>query len=393
LTTEITTREQREQRLDSVPTLTQITDSDDSQAFYNAGEELGAWTLKPYSRPIKNQDGFEHIEYLKTDTGEDWLDEQGEKKILNSLNEIMVYNRETDSYEAIPYVSTKKWHKVTDHNRLLQIVDKWVGRGAVPELVYLSPNKAQFSGILRLPDLFTQFSGLDQLMGKLVFQNSIDGSKRFGIKFSAVRYVCTNMIHFGGKNSDVSFSTKHTQRIDYRIAERIEIQHEKMREVASNMENQFVQLANVNMDENKTVDFLREFLVSENKNILSSATYADLSDDSTKHYALRTKEQIDKNIKSIVQIASGNGMQGNTSGSIAGTAYGVYQAILEQSDWYRDVNRFDSLGRANSRFQTVQNSRTLQAIGVDDAKVNYKVAALREITDYANRLQPMLVSV
>ena len=380
MTTVYNVREQRTERVGEIDTLKKI-DSPDSHAFYNAGEDLGAWTLKPKSRPFVNIDGYEHVEYKTSRSGDRVLDKFGNPIVERSMNEVLIFNRDTNRYEAIPMGNVLTNHVIVDHNEMMGIIEAWVGVGAIPELIHLSNDKATFSGVVKVPDMFTKFSGIDAIFGKLVFQNNITGQKKFSIKFAAERYVCVNMIYFTGRNDQHQFTTKHTTHIGVRISERIEMQHEKIREVAVNMENGFVELANVNMNENQTVDFLRKFLVKSDKRLPARTNYSDLADDPKLG---RTKNNIDQKIREISLIASGNGLQGDTVGSTGGSAYAVYQAILEHSDWYRD-NSITS-----DSYSKVRNDRSLQALGIgnNDQVEHYKKHALTAIGLEAENLAP-----
>lgn len=353
---------------------TDVTKYQGDSAFFDAGSDLGAFNLEPKLRPFKNEDGYTHIEYELSSTGEPLKSELGEPIVKNALYEITVLNRETGQRQAIPFSSAKKRMKLVDHNRLVPIVDAWVGQGAKPLLVTLSKDKAVFSGILELPDLFTKFSGMDELVGKLIVQNSINGTKRFGVRFGTERYICRNMFHFEDKNGSTSFSTKHTKLVELRIAERIEVQHDAIRANALEMETSFERLSNSNMDNSQTVDFLRGFLVSSNKKTKKDTTYSDLESVA--------KTKVDNRIEEIVEIANGSGNQGNSIGSIGGTAYGVYNAIIEQTDWYRDGSQFTREGIPNRNYANRVETRTMQALGVDDSTVAFKVNALEAITDY-----------
>jgi len=367
---QISAREIRANRANSVATGLATYTGDN--ALFDAGNDLGIWDLKPSLRPITNEDGFTHIEYKKTRTGETELDLLGKPVVANSLNEITIINPNSGQREAIPFRSAGKIMTLWDHNRLIPTVKAWIGEGSKLRMLHVSPNWAVVCVIVELPKLFKTFSGMNELLGVLILQNSIDGTKRFGARFGAEQYACYNMAWFSGENS---FSTKHTKRISIRVDEQISIQHEKIRETAALMEMQFEQLANVNMDNSQTVDFLQDFLVRENKHVSNKTVYGDLEG------AAKTK--LDNRIETILGLSNGIGEQGNTVGEIGGSAYGVYQAILEETDWYRDGAQYNREGEINASFQSRQNARTLQAMGVDTSTVQYKQNALTAISDYA----------
>ena len=60
----------------------------------------------------------------------------------------------------------------------------------------------------------------------------------------------------------------------------------------------------------------------------------------------------------------------------------MYNAIIEQTDWYRDGSQFTREGVPNRNYANRVETRTMQALGVDDSTVTFKVNALEAITDY-----------
>ena len=370
MTTLQTAREIRAERSNLVAT--GLENYTGENALFDAGADKGIWDLKPQLRPITNEDGYTHLEYKLTRSGETALDEFGKPIVANSLNEITIVNPHSGERQAIPFRSAGKVMNLWDHNRLVPVAKNWIGEGAKLRMLHVSDNFAVVTVILELPDLFKKFSGMNTLLGCLILQNSIDGTKRFGARFGAEKYACLNMSWFTDENS---FSTKHTKRISIRVDQQISLQHEKIRETAQVMETQFEQLANVTMDNSQTVEFLQTFLVQENKHVSNKTVYTDLVG------AAKTK--IDNRIETIVGLSNGVGDQGNTVGEIGGSAYGVYQAILEETDWYRDGAKRDRDGEINPNFQSRQNARTLQAMGVDTSTVQFKQNALTAISNYA----------
>ena len=236
---QISAREIRSNRANSVATGLATYTGDN--ALFDAGNDLGIWDLKPSLRPITNEDGFTHIEYKKTRTGENELDVLGEPIVANSLNEITIMNPNSGQREAIPFRSAGKIMTLWDHNRLIPTAKAWIGEGSKLRMLHVSPNWAVVTVLLELPELFKTFSGMNELLGVLILQNSIDGTKRFGSRFGSEQYACYNMAWFSGENS---FSTKHTKRISNRVDEQISIQHGKIRETAAVSQCQHGQFAN-----------------------------------------------------------------------------------------------------------------------------------------------------
>jgi len=204
-------------------------------------------------------------------------------------------------------------------------------------------------GIMKLPDSGYLF-GSDQVDNYLTIANGHDGSMGVTAMVTPIRLSCTNQLSFALKNASHSLRTKHTLRVDDRIAlakesiEQFHVYNEQMKAIGDNLfalpcstedvRKMYVGLNGVDAKENE---------VSEVYNGKGRPEPKFGEDGSPIKYGSMQSNKFDNAEELLVSIYE-NRFDGfedvrrtnaNTMQGIENTMWGGLNALTEHLDWYQ----------------------------------------------------------
>ena len=204
-------------------------------------------------------------------------------------------------------------------------------------------------GIMKLPDSGYLF-GSDQVDNYLTIANGHDGSMGVTAMVTPIRLSCTNQLSFALKNASHSLRTKHTLRVDDRIAlakesiEQFHVYNEQMKTIGDNLfqlpcstedvRKMYVGLNGVDAKENE---------VSEVYNGKGRPEPKFGEDGSPIKYGSMQSNKFDNAEELLVSIYE-NRFDGfedvrrtnaNTMQGIENTMWGGLNALTEHLDWYQ----------------------------------------------------------
>ena len=204
-------------------------------------------------------------------------------------------------------------------------------------------------GIMKLPDSGYLF-GSDQVDNYLTIANGHDGSMGVTAMVTPIRLSCTNQLSFALKNASHSLSTKHTLRVDDRIAlakesiEQFHVYNQQMKTIGDNLfalpcstedvRKMYVGLNGVNAKDNE---------VSEVYNGMGRPEPKFGEDGSPIKYGSMQSNKFDNAEELLVSIYE-NRFDGfeevrrtnaNTMQGIENTMWGGLNALTEHLDWYQ----------------------------------------------------------
>ena len=242
-------------------------------------------------------------------------------------------------------------------------------------------------GIMKLPDSGYLF-GSDQVDNYLTIANGHDGSMGVTAMVTPIRLSCTNQLSFALKNASHSLRTKHTLRVDDRIAlakesiEQFHVYNEQMKTIGDNLfelpcstedlRKMYVGLNGVDAKENE---------VSEVYNGKGRPEPKFGEDGSPIKYGSMQSNKFDNAEELLVSIYE-NRFDGfedvrrtnaNTMQGIENTMWGGLNALTEHLDWYQgkssDSSKIVERQMFNSGHQKKRDSILNAVLDYNEIKV------------------------
>ena len=242
-------------------------------------------------------------------------------------------------------------------------------------------------GIMKLPDSGYLF-GSDQVDNYLTIANGHDGSMGVTAMVTPIRLSCTNQLSFALKNASHSLSTKHTLRVDDRIAlakesiEQFHVYNQQMKTIGDNLfalpcstedvRKMYVGLNGVNAKDNE---------VSEVYNGMGRPEPKFGEDGSPIKYGSMQSNKFDNAEELLVSIYE-NRFDGfeevrrtnaNTMQGIENTMWGGLNALTEHLDWYQgkysDSAKIVERQMFNSGHQKKRNNVLKMVLDYNEIKV------------------------
>ena len=242
-------------------------------------------------------------------------------------------------------------------------------------------------GIMKLPDSGYLF-GSDQVDNYLTIANGHDGSMGVTAMVTPIRLSCTNQLSFALKNASHSLRTKHTLRVDDRIAlakesiEQFHVYNQQMKTIGDNLfelpcstedvRKMYVGLNGVDAKENE---------VSEVYNGKGRPEPKFGEDGSPIKYGSMQSNKFDNAEELLVSIYE-NRFDGfedvrrtnaNTMQGIENTMWGGLNALTEHLDWYQgkssDSSKIVERQMFNSGHQKKRDSILNAVLDYNEIKV------------------------
>ena len=204
-------------------------------------------------------------------------------------------------------------------------------------------------GIMKLPDSGYLF-GTDQVDNYLTIANGHDGSMGVTAMVTPIRLSCTNQLSFALKNASHSLRTKHTLRVDDRIAlakesiEQFHVYNEQMKLIGDNLfelpcttediRKMYVGLNGVNAKDNEVLEVYNgngrpEEKIGEDGRPIKYGSMQSKKFDNAEELLVSIYENRFDGFEDVRRTNS-NTMQG-----IENTMWGGLNALTEHLDWYQ----------------------------------------------------------
>ena len=205
-------------------------------------------------------------------------------------------------------------------------------------------------GIMKLPDSGYLF-GSDQIDNYLTIANGHDGSMGVTAMVTPIRLSCTNQLSFALKNASHSLRTKHTLRVDDRIAlakesiEQFHVYNEQMKLIGDNLfelpcstedvRKMYVGLNGVDAKDNEVSEVYNgkgrpEEKIGEDGRPIKYGSMQSKKFDNAEELLVNIYEnRWDNDLKDQRRTLA------NTMDGIENTMWGGLNALTEHLDWYQ----------------------------------------------------------
>ena len=204
-------------------------------------------------------------------------------------------------------------------------------------------------GIMKLPDSGYLF-GSDQVDNYLTIANGHDGSMGVTAMVTPIRLSCTNQLSFALKNASHSLRTKHTLRVDDRIAlakesiEQFHVYNEQMKAIGDNLfalpcstedvRKMYVGLNGIDAKDNEVAEVYNgkgrpEIKFGENGSPIKYGSMQSNKFDNAEELLVSIYENRFDGFEDV-RRTNANTMQG-----IENTMWGGLNALTEHLDWYQ----------------------------------------------------------
>jgi len=205
-------------------------------------------------------------------------------------------------------------------------------------------------GIMKLPDSGYLF-GTDQVDNYLTIANGHDGSMGVTAMVTPIRLSCTNQLSFALKNASHSLRTKHTLRVDDRIAlakesiEQFHVYNEQMKLIGDNLfelpcttediRKMYVGLNGVNAKDNEVLEVYNgkgrpEEKIGEDGRPIKYGSMQSKKFDNAEELLVNIYQNRWDN-----DLADQRRTFDNTLKGIENTMWGGLNALTEHLDWYQ----------------------------------------------------------
>jgi len=313
-----------------------------AESMLGQADMLG-WEMQ--TRPLVNADGLEH----------------------SSKKEITRFNPKTQQREVMNNVIVGNKFMPIQLEQGFQLGDYLMKLGATP----ISAGTLQNGHVawcqldLQKPVLV---GDVDELSGQYTFVLGNAGQLSLKGNVTVERHWCANQIpaeisRMSHRNTGLSI--RHTASAEYQIRQAQTIMntaHNWIDEISEIAEK----LVNVPMQNDQFVE-------------LAKIIYPEpvITDDNPKP---RSMGKWNRLIDELERIFMGDGLQGDTTGKIGGTAWCGYNALTERLDWYRTSQPDKVTGGTNS------NLRTAQVLGVTGQTMATKGNILTQVEQFVDNL-------
>ena len=205
-------------------------------------------------------------------------------------------------------------------------------------------------GIMKLPDSGYLF-GSDQVDNYLTIANGHDGSMGVTAMVTPIRLSCTNQLSFALKNASHSLRTKHTLRVDDRIAlakesiEQFHVYNQQMKTIGDNLfalpcstedvRKMYVGLNGINAEDNEVAEVYNgkgrpEEKIGEDGRPIKYGSMQSKKFDNAEELLVNIYENRWDN-----DLADQRRTFDNTLKGIENTMWGGLNALTEHLDWYQ----------------------------------------------------------
>lgn len=170
----------------------------------------------------------------------------------------------------------------------------------------------------------------DPIEEYFLFRNSFDGSSNIMNMFTNIRVVCANTMSMAIRDSNNIFKVRHTANASVQLEEVQKAlgMREKYRMKFGEI---MAHLASFKMDATQTVDFLENIVFPMPQKIVQvGGEVVDVEEASKRAITARTNK-----LNKVIGLVDGG--YGADIPGVHGTAYGVFQALVEWSDHEKSI--------------------------------------------------------
>lgn len=216
----------------------------------------------------------------------------------------------------------------------------------------ISQNKLETAGSLRNGSTTwvlstagtTEYINGDPVQQFNLFRNSFDGSSNIQILFTNIRVVCNNTLTAAIKGAKNVFNVRHTSNAAEQLAE-----VEKalgLREKHTMKFNEIMaHLASFQLTATQTTDFIENVVFPMPQKITQLGGQVVSVEEASKKALTSRKNKIEA-INRLIETGAGANIKG-----VRGTAYGLYQALVEWSDHERSLKVTKNRDRKEVAFE------------------------------------------
>lgn len=177
-----------------------------------------------------------------------------------------------------------------------------------------------------------------------LFKNSFDGSSNITLMNTNIRVVCSNTMNMAIRNAQNTFKVRHTSSADAQLQEVQKALGMRARFKAK-LDEAMDMLVATPLNTSTMTNFLSDIVFPEPKQIVQTGgSVVDIQEASKK--ALSTRRNKITKVLELVETGAGTDING-----VKGSAYGLFQALVEWSDHDRSVKVTGRRDRKEVKFE------------------------------------------